>query len=164
MGFPDAGVILDLPFDHLDLFQTILDAAGINLSEEMQKTIDSPGQSLLPKLKDSSTEWRSYRFTEHGNARQINDGRHKLVRRYPPLDPQFGDELYDLEADPRESNNLVGSAEYREIGAELGAALDEYYERFEVREHSGRTVMEQPPCNGMEPWRKLAERMAAEGD
>jgi len=159
-GFPVANVTLDLPFDHLDLFQTMIEAAGVEVSEELQKTIDSPGQSLLPRLRDPQTEWRRYRFTEHGNARQISDGHSKLVRRYPPLDPRFGDELYDLEADPRETINLVGSPDHGETEVELGAALDDYFERFEVSEHSGRTVMEQPPCNGMEPWRKIADRLA----
>ena len=163
-GFPETGITLDLPFDHLDLFQTILEAAGVELSEELQRRIDSPGRSLLPRLRDPETDWRRYRFTEHGNARQINDGRHKLVRRYPPLDPRFGDELYDLEADPRETINLVDSPDYSEVGAELSAALDRHFERYEVPEHSGRTVIDQPPCNGMEPWRKVADRLASGGE
>jgi len=161
-GFPEAGITLDLPFDHLDLFQTILDAAGVELSEDVRRSIDSPGRSLLPRLRDPETEWRRYRFTEHGNARQINDGRYKLIRRYPPLDPAFGDELYDLETDPRETTNLVDSTGYQEVRAELSAALDEHFKRYEVPEYSGRTVMDQPPCNGMEPWRKLAERLGEE--
>ena len=163
-GFPEAGVTLQLPFDHLDLFQTVLDAAGIELPEDLRRRIDSPGRSLLPKLRDPETQWRQNRFTEHGNARQINDGRYKLVRRYPPLDPEFGDELYDLEADPRETVNLVDDPDYREVGAKLSAALDRHFERYEVPEHSGRTVMDQPPCNGMEPWRRLADRLATEGE
>jgi len=163
-GIPEAGTTLDLPFDHLDLFQTILEAAGVELSEDLRRRIDSPGRSLLPKLRDPKTQWRQYRFTEHGNARQINNGRYKLVRRYPPLDPKFGDELYDLEADPRETVNLVDDPDYREVGAELSAALDRHFERFEVPEHSGRTVIDQPPCNGIEPWRQLADRLAAEGE
>jgi len=163
-GISEAGAILDLSFDHLDLFQTILDAAGIELSEEVQRQIDSPGQSLLPRLRNPEIEWRRYRFTEHGNARQINDGRYKLVRRYPPLDPAFGEELYDLETDPRETTNLTSSAEYAEIGAELSAALDRHFERYEDPEHSGRTVIDQPSVNGMEPWRKLADRLAEKGE
>jgi arylsulfatase A-like enzyme len=160
-GFPVAGVALDLPFDHLDLFQTILDAAGVELSEEIVDQINSPGQSVLRKLDDPAIPWRRYRFSEHGNARQISDGRFKLVKRYPPLDPRFGDELYDLETDPREAANLIDSEDHGEISAELLAALDEHFEQYEVPEHSGRTVMDQPPCNGMEPWRKLADRLAA---
>jgi arylsulfatase A-like enzyme len=163
-GLPAAGVILDLPFDHLDLFQTILDAAGVNLTDGMVARINSPGRSVLPQLHDPTSPWRRYRFSEHGNARQISDGRFKLVKRYPPLDPRFGDELYDLETDHRETSNLIDSAEHREIRAELVAALDSHFERYEVPEHSGRTVMEQPPCNGMEPWRKLADRLAEKGE
>jgi len=161
-GFPEAGLTLDLPFDHLDLFQTILDASGVNLPDELRNRIDSPGRSLLPKLHDSETPWRGYRFTEHGNARQISDCKYKLVRRYPPLDPRFGDELYDLHADPRETTNLADSPNHREVRARLSTALDEHFERFEDPEHSGRTVMDQPPCNGMEPWRKVAGRLAVE--
>jgi len=163
-GIPETGITLDLPFDHLDLFQTILDAAGVELSEDMRRQIDSPGRSVLPRLRDPDIEWRRYRFTEHGNARMISDGRYKLIKRYPPLDPRFGDELYDLEADPRETTNLIDSSEYGEIHAELSAALDLYFERYEVPEHSGSTVMDQAPCNGMEPWRKLADRLADAGE
>ena len=161
-GIAEAGTTLDLPFDHLDLFQTILDAAGVELGEELQTRINSPGRSLFPRLRDPEMEWRRYRFTEHGNARQISDGRYKLVRRYPPLDQRFGDELYDLETDPRENVNLIDSPDYQEIGARLSTALDQYFELFEDPEHSGRTVIDQPPVNGMEPWRKLADRLAAE--
>jgi choline-sulfatase len=163
-GFPKAGLTIDIPFDHLDLFQTILDAAGIQLSEEMRDRIDSPGRSLLTRLHDPESEWRRFRFTEHGNARQISDGQYKLVKRYPPLDPRFGDELYDLENDPRETINLVDSPDFSNIGAELSEALDRHFERFEEPEHSGRTVIDQPACNGMEPWRKLADRLAEETD
>lgn len=162
LGISGAGVVLDLPFDHLDLFQTILDAAGIELSDEMREKIDSPGRSLFAKIEDPGTTWRRYHFTEHGNARQINDGRHKLVRRYSPIDPRYGDELYDLANDPGETVNLLDSADFQEIATELGAALDRHFERYEEAEHSGRTVMDQPPNNSMEPWRKLAERLASE--
>ena len=163
-GITEAGASLDLPFDHLDLFQTILDAAGVELSEDTRRQIDSPGRSLLPRLRDPDIEWRRYRFTEHGNARMISDGRYKLIKRYPPLDPRFGDELYDLQADPRESTNLVESNEHQDVRAKLSTALDKHFERYEVPKYSGRTVMDQPPCNGMEPWRKLADRLATEGE
>ncbi|MEN8164989.1 MAG: sulfatase-like hydrolase/transferase, partial [Acidobacteriota bacterium] len=163
-GFPEAGISLDVPFDHLDLFQTILDAAGIEISEDLRRRINSPGTSLLPRLHDPEMEWRRFRFTEHGNARQINDGRYKLVQRYPPLDPRFGDEFYDLESYPRENVNAINGPVYRQIINNLGTALDRHFGEFEVPQHSGRTVIEQPPCNGIEPWRKLADRLAIEGE
>jgi choline-sulfatase len=163
-GDIEAGSALEMPFDHLDLFQTILDAAGIEHSEELRAQIDSPGQNLWPYVADPATGWRRYRFTEHGNARAISDGRYKLVKRYPPLDPRFGDELYDLQDDPREATNLVDDNGLQEVRSELNTALDEYFERYEVPEYSGRTVMDQTPCNGMEPWRKLADRLAQGGE
>ena len=58
----------------------------------------------------------------------------------------------------------MDDSNYLEVGAELSTALDRHFERFEVSEHSGRTVMDQPPCNGMEPWRRLADRLATEGE
>ena len=85
-----------------------------------------------------------------------------MVRRYPPLDPQFGDEFYDLETDPRESVNLMKDPVYSEISAELYAALERHFEEYEVPEHSGRTVIDQAPCNGIEPWRRLEDRLATE--
>jgi len=45
---------------------------------------------------------------------------------------------------------------------ELHTALNRHFEGFEVPEHSGRTVIDQPPCNGIEPWRKLADRLATD--
>lgn len=163
-GISEGGITLDIPFDHLDLFQTILDAAGLELPEDLRRRINSPGQSLLPKLRDPNLEWRSYGFSEHGNARTINDGRYKFVRRYPPLDPRFGDELYDFQINPRETVNLLHDPEYRDIGAELKNALDRHFERYEVPQRSGSTVIDQPPCNGIEPWTKLANSLATQTD
>ena len=158
-GVPETGITLDLPFDHLDLFQTILDAAGVELSEDLERRIDSPGKSLLPKLSDPGAEWRPFRFSEHGNARSVSVGRYKLVRRYPPLDPRFGDELYELETDPRETTNLVDDPEYQSILKVLRQAIDDHFSRYEVAGRSGIEALDQPPCNGAEPWRLLADRL-----
>jgi hypothetical protein len=51
---------------------------------------------------------------------------------------------------------------YSQIGAELRTALDRHFEQYEDPEHSGRTVIDQPPCNGIEPWKKLADHLAAD--
>ena len=102
-----------------------LDEATIDL-------INSPGQSLLRRLRDPSDDWRPYQFTEHGNARMVSDGRLKLVRRFPPLDVRFRDELYDLAADPRETANLLEDERYRDRIDRLARALGEHLARFEV--------------------------------
>jgi arylsulfatase A-like enzyme len=142
--------------DHMDLFATILDAAGVDLDEATRHRISSPGRSVFPVLEEPTGDWRRYRFAEHGNARMVADERWKLVRRYPPLDPRFGDELYDLETDPRETTNLIGDPTHMEERNRLESTLDGYFDRFEDPEKSGRKIMEQPPANGREPWTRLA--------
>ena len=151
----------DLFVDHLDLFATVLDAAGIELDRPTLNRISSPGRSLLSVHGDSAAGWRRYRYAEHGNARMVADERWKLVRRYPPLDPRFGDELYDLETDPRETTNLADEPDVGDELVRLGDALDAYFSRYEDPEKSGARIMEQPPANGREPWTRLAAELIA---
>ena len=153
-GLPQGGRVLDLPFDHLDLFRTILDAARVELGEDLERHIESPGQSLLAKLADADVGWRRFRYSEHGNARSISDGHLKLVCRYPPRDPRFGDELYDLEHDPRETVNRIDDPEDQSAGDELRRALQDHFRRYEVAGKRGVDALEQPPMNGVEPWRR----------
>jgi arylsulfatase A-like enzyme len=153
------GVTTGLLVDHLDLFATVLDAAGIELDDATRERISSPGRSLLQVFAGPAIEWRRFRFAEHGNARMVADRRWKLVRRTPPVDPRFGDELYDLETDPRETTNLIDDPGYRYRRRKLEATLDAHFARYEDPEKSGTRVMEQPPANGREPWTRLAERL-----
>jgi arylsulfatase A-like enzyme len=154
-----AGKRSDLFVDHMDLFATMIDAAGIVLDETMRHRISSPGRSLLPALARSDPEWRRFRFAEHGNARMVADERWKLVRRYPPLDPRFGDELFNLANDPRETTNLAGDPSFSDEVSRLGGVLDSYFARHEERDKSGTRIMEQRPANGREPWTRLAAKL-----
>jgi len=154
-----AGVETEILVDHLDLFATVLDAAGVELDEPTRQRISSPGRSLLLPFDGAALDWRRHRFAEYGNARMAADRRFKLVRRYPPLDPQFGDELYDLKADPRESTNLIDDPGYQMQRLELGEVLDAHFAEHEDPARSGTRIMEQPSCNGREPWARLAERL-----
>ena len=160
-GLPIAGEEMDIPFDHCDLFQTILDGAAVEVDAASLKKIDSPGRSLFDIVRNPAVTWRSVQLTEHGNARIVTNGRYKLVRRYPPRDPLFGDELYDLRADPREPTNRIGDPRYMDRVSAMSAMLDNFFARYEVPEHSGIRVMEAPPFNGREPWRRTAAGISA---
>lgn len=153
------GVATELFADHLDLFVTVLDAAGIELDDVTRGRISSPGRSLLLAFDGSAVEWRRFRFAEHGNARMVADRSWKLVRRYEPRDPRFGDELYDLESDPRETANLIDDPGYVYRRRKLEEALDAYFTRYEDPGRSGTRIMDQPPANGREPWTRLAESL-----
>ena len=96
------------PFDLLDLFETLLDAAGADPGDDAEQR---PGRSVLPKLRARELDWRDHQVAEHGTVRAVTGPRYKLVVRYAPLLPGYGDELYDLETDPRETTNRIDDAE-----------------------------------------------------
>ena len=96
-----------------DVLPTFLDAANITTSNTLN------GTSLLNLLTTpdvSSTTWRSYidlehdicyNITNHWNA--LTDGHFKYIFR-----AYFGDEqLFDLDSDPKELNNVAGNTSYK---------------------------------------------------
>ena len=151
-----AGATLAIPFDHLDLVQSLLDAAGARPAPETAARIDSPGSSLFPYLADPATGWRRWRFAEYGTVRAIADRRYKLIVRSPPLPLGYGDELYDLLEDPGETRNLLSSADHRAVEQELRTALAAHFARYSVSGRDGFSALEQTPQNGNEPWRRMA--------
>ena len=93
------------PVSLLDLFPTFLDIAGIPL--ESVKT-EYCGQSLLPALSGTVIDHRVYAEHIDGGTSAprvcVRDGYMKLTlsRAYPT-------QLFDLESDPLELNNIAGS-------------------------------------------------------
>ena len=117
---------------NIDYGPTILDLAGIEKPEEMH------GESFLPLLKGEKVpEWRNslyYHFyeypAEHAVRRHfgVRTDRYKLIRYYNDFDCW---ELYDIQEDPSEMNNLYGKPGTEEITQELKAELkrlQEYYD------------------------------------
>ena len=109
---------------NLDFAQTLLDIAGVESPGNMQ------GASLVPVLRGGSVADRDalyYHYYEypgiHGVKRHygIRTDRYKLIHFYYDIDEW---ELYDLESDPQEMQNLYGQAAYTEVQADLHAQLD----------------------------------------
>jgi choline-sulfatase len=143
-----AGRVLPQMVDHCDLFCTLLEAAGAETDAE----IHSPGRSFLPLLRGEAMPWRDAQFCEYGNARMIRTDRLKLIRRYPGPNGHFGDELYDLAADPRETENRIGDPAHAAALAELGARLDAHFREYEIPERAGWDIAARLRCNPNEPW------------
>jgi arylsulfatase A-like enzyme len=131
--------------DHLDTFQTILQAADVSAPER-----NDPGRSYWLLLHNQHMpDWRRVQFGEYGPLRMIRTETHKLVRRYPdgPC------ELFDLQADPREVRNLFGEPEYAALVTELTAVLDDHFAQYEDPDKSGLRAAELPRHNFSEAWR-----------
>lgn len=95
--------------ESIDWFATLCVLCGIEVPEHVYS------QSLLPLLKDE-VDMRTYAFTENAFTKTIHSRKFKLTLYLDEVNQgrEFG-ELYDLEADPGELNNLYFSDSHQEI-------------------------------------------------
>lgn len=105
-----------------DIYSTILDLAGV--AEQKQRR---HGRSVMPLVNgDSPSDWPQYTVTECSGighclftTRMIRDDRYKYVFNCGDLD-----ELYDLQKDPNETNNLFVDESYADKIREMRKALE----------------------------------------
>jgi arylsulfatase A-like enzyme len=119
---------------NLDFAETFLDAAGIPVPEDMQ------GISLMPLFRGEPVEWRDalyYHYYEYPGIHAVKrhygvrTDRFKLIHFYDDVDEW---ELYDLEHDPRELQNVYGEPAYAGIRAQLHKRLGELRAQYRVPE------------------------------
>ena len=123
-GFDYRGDVPQL-VQNIDYAPTFLELAGLPVPEDIQ------GVSLVPLLKgEKPADWRKslyYHFyeypAEHSVCRHygVRTERYKLIHFYNDIDEW---ELYDLQEDPSEMNNLYGKPGTEEITKELKAELE----------------------------------------
>lgn len=123
LRFPDGwmrGTRCVQPVSLIDLLPTILDIAGVG--EEDWLPID--GRSLIGLLDGSDGEdWEAISENPADDmvrspSFMIRKGRFKYAHIH-----RHSGQLFDLEADPGEWNNLAGKPEYREIEDELRSRI-----------------------------------------
>jgi arylsulfatase A-like enzyme len=109
---------------NLDFAETFLDLAGVGIPDDMQ------GQSLTPLFREQYSSWRNviyYHYYEypgiHAVKRHygIRTDRYKLIHFYYDIDEW---EMYDLEKDPQELNNIFVNPEYQDLQIEMRIKLD----------------------------------------
>lgn len=144
-GKMNAGTTNDELVQNIDYAPTFLAIAGV------EKPAFFVGQSLLPLLKgEKPSDWRKYlyyHYYDYPAVHQVRrhdgvrDERYKLIHFYGE---GFGkdkgntiscNELYDLQADPNELDNLYGKPAYKEVADRLQAQLDQFRVEQKVDEY-----------------------------
>jgi len=119
------GSVSDRMVLNLDIAPTLLDLAGVPIPKEMQ------GRSWVPLFKDPTAEFRKdwlYEYYEYPDSHKVRPHRGvrteqwKLIH-YHEAPEEF--ELYDLEKDPSEKENLYGKAEHADRVTQLKQRLEE---------------------------------------
>ncbi len=137
MAGPDveAGAVVETPVSLLDFYPTILESVGVAPDEEDKSR---EGRSLYGIARAPYDAERVVFSEYHASGAEtaaylIRKGKKKYIHYvgYPP-------ELYDLEADPEEQDDLAGKPESEEIIAELESALRDILDPEEVDRRAKR--------------------------
>ncbi len=122
-GFDRRGDITEM-VQNIDYAPTFLEIAGVEVPADIQ------GESLMPLLRgEHPADWRDQLYyhyheypAEHAVKRHygVATDRYKLIHFYNDIDTW---ELYDLQEDPHEMNNLYGKPGMEEITAEMKERL-----------------------------------------
>ena len=121
-GRIEAGARSEAMVSSYDFFPTLLDYLGVEAEPEKERV----GRSFAPFLRGESPEWRSELYFEFGYVRSIRTRNLKYVER----GDGWGDELFDLEADPGEEINRIGKPEYRGRRRELRKRLHAFFDEL----------------------------------
>lgn len=114
--------------ENIDIAPTILDLAGVPIPEKMQ------GRSFLPLLEGKDIPWRHEIFYEYywewaypqtPTIFGVRTDRYKYIYNWGIWDIN---ELYDLEKDPYEMNNLIRDPEYQDVAKKLKKQMWDWLE------------------------------------
>ena len=120
----------------LDLAPTIADMTNVPIRKEWE------GNSLLPLIADPDREWQSWTHTTSGR------GDHTITTPGWQYLHYFdgGEELYDLQRDPDELDNMANVQEYTEVKERLRQYLPKEPQwKYFVRYHNFKAVV---PADG----------------
>ena len=134
-GLIKEGTTINQMIMNVDIAPSILEMAGIQKPRHMQ------GSSFLPLLKQQQVAWRDKMFYEYywENAFPqtptqfaVRTDRYKFIRTYGVWDI---DQLYDLQQDPYEINNLIRSPQHQDLAKQLNKQLWDW-----IEESNGNTI------------------------
>ncbi len=124
------GTVIDELVQNLDFAPTFLDYAGVEIPEDVQ------GESFRELVIGKAKDWRDaiyytyYEFPgEHHVKRHygVRTDRYKLIHFYYDIDEW---ELYDLEKDPSEMNNVYNDPSYASVKENMHQQLEKMRTKY----------------------------------
>jgi len=123
-GVVSPGSVNNDMVSNIDLAETFLDMAGVEIPSDMQ------GRSMVPVLKGKTPgNWRKehyYHYYEYPGSHMVkrhygmSTERYKLMHYYYDIDEW---EMYDLQADPQEMKNVYNDPAYAPVQKKLRKRL-----------------------------------------
>jgi len=113
------GTVVEDVVANIDIAPTVFDAAGLVKPDYMD------GGSFIPIAQGKETEWRDYflyvyywekNFPQSPTVFCLRGDKYKYITYYGLWDT---DELYDIQADPNETKNLITDPEFKKIAREM---------------------------------------------
>ncbi|WP_321477247.1 sulfatase-like hydrolase/transferase [uncultured Paludibaculum sp.] len=102
-----------------DFLPTILDYLGVPAPKGGRR----PGRSYTHLLRGNAENWRNRLYFEYACVRGLRTQNLKYIERTK----EFPSELYDLEADPGETRNLLGDPSYGKTLSGLRSELTQFF-------------------------------------
>ena len=124
------GTEINQLIQNLDFAPTFLDYAGVEIPTDMQ------GESFRKVVSKETSEWRDaiyYTYYEYPSVHMVKrhngvrTDRYKLIHFYYDIDVW---EMYDLEKDPAEMNNIYDDPGYLEVKKMMHRRFDEMREKY----------------------------------
>ncbi|MFN8239571.1 MAG: sulfatase [Bacteroidales bacterium] len=141
-GVTRAGAVNNDMVSNIDLAETFLEMAGLDIPGDMQ------GKSLVSILKGQTPpDWRKehyYHYYEYPGSHMvkrhygISTERYKLIHYYYDIDEW---ELYDLMEDPLELKNVYNDPAYRLVKEELHVKLEKLMKQYGDSEELAKSFL-----------------------
>ena len=127
---------------NIDLPETFLEMAGVNVPADMQ------GRSMVPILKGKTpSNWRKehyYHYYEYPGSHMVkrhygtSTERYKLIHYYYDIDEW---ELYDRKADPQEMKNVYNDPAYASVRRNLHKRLQKLMKKYGDSEELAKSFL-----------------------
>jgi len=141
-GVVEPGSVNNDMVSNIDLAETFLEMAGVEVPEDMQ------GRSMVPVLKGKTPRnWRKehyYHYYEYPGSHMVkrhygmSTEQYKLMHYYYDIDEW---EMYDLKTDPYELKNVYNDPSYASVKKNLHKRLEKLMVKFGDSEDLAKTFL-----------------------